>query len=71
MADMLSCQYEQNVIDGKKKIILNPAEQQRRDIPSAVFAENEIYGIDVLVVSGDGKASRFYFFFLTMLILQK
>jgi hypothetical protein len=56
MSDMLSCQYSQNVIDGKKQIILNPAEQQRRDVASINFAENEIYGIDILVVSaGDGK----------------
>lgn len=54
--DMLSCQYEQNVIDGKKTIILNPAEQQRRDVASVTFAENEIYGVDILVVSAeDGK----------------
>jgi len=53
---MLSCQYEQNVIDGKKQIILNPAEQQRRDVATVNFAENEIYGIDILVVSSaDGK----------------
>jgi hypothetical protein len=53
---MLSCQYEQNTIDGKKQIILNPAEQQRRDVATVNFAENEIYGIDILVVSSaDGK----------------
>lgn len=45
------------MIDGKKKIILNPAEQQRRDVASTTFGENEVYGIDILVVSGgDGKA---------------
>ncbi|KIM33377.1 hypothetical protein M408DRAFT_19681 [Serendipita vermifera MAFF 305830] len=55
--NMLSCQYSQNVIDGKKKIILNPAEQQRRDVATVTFAENEIYGIDILVVSAaDGKS---------------
>ncbi|PVF98043.1 Creatinase/aminopeptidase [Serendipita vermifera] len=55
--NMLSCQYSQNVIDGKKSIILNPGEQQRRDVASAVFAENEIYGMDILVVSAaDGKS---------------
>jgi hypothetical protein len=53
---MLSCQQTQNVIDGKKRIILNPNESQRRDFETATFAENEIYGIDVLVSSGeDGK----------------
>jgi len=56
--DMLSCQYSQNVIDGKKQIILNPGEQQRRDVASVTFGENEIYGIDILVVSApDGKVS--------------
>lgn len=54
---MLSCQQTQNVIDGKKRIILNPSEQQKRDFESATFAEDEVYGIDILVSSGeDGKA---------------
>ncbi|KAJ7773357.1 peptidase M24, structural domain-containing protein [Mycena metata] len=54
---MLSCQQTQNVIDGKKRIILNPSEQQKRDFETATFAEGEVYGIDVLVSSGeDGKA---------------
>ena len=55
---MLSCQYSQNVIDGKKNIILNPGEQQRKDVPPIAFAEGEVWGIDVLVVSSaDGKVS--------------
>ena len=54
---MLSCQQTQNVIDGKKRIILNPSESQKRDFETAVFAENEVYGVDVLVSSGDGKVS--------------
>jgi len=54
---MLSCQQTQNVIDGKKRIILNPSETQKRDFESATFAEDEVYGIDILVSSGeDGKA---------------
>ncbi|KIK63001.1 hypothetical protein GYMLUDRAFT_41305 [Collybiopsis luxurians FD-317 M1] len=54
---MLSCQQTQNVIDGKKRIILNPNEAQKRDFEAATFAENEVYGIDILVSSGeDGKA---------------
>ncbi|KAJ6513168.1 peptidase M24, structural domain-containing protein [Mycena sanguinolenta] len=54
---MLSCQQTQNVIDGKKRIILNPSEAQKRDFESATFAEGEFYGIDVLISSGeDGKA---------------
>jgi curved DNA binding protein len=54
---MLSCQQTQNIIDGKKRIILNPSETQKRDFESATFAEGEVYGIDILVSSGeDGKA---------------
>lgn len=53
---MLSCQQTQNVIDGKKRIILNPTEAQRRDTETITFAEDEVYGIDILVSSGeDGK----------------
>ncbi|KAL0577130.1 hypothetical protein V5O48_004844 [Marasmius crinis-equi] len=54
---MLSCQQTQNVIDGKKRIILNPSEGQKRDFEAATFAEGEVYGIDILVSTGeDGKA---------------
>lgn len=53
---MLSCQQTQNVIDGKKRIILNPSEAQKRDFEAATFAEGEVYGMDVLISSGeDGK----------------
>jgi hypothetical protein len=51
---MLSCQQTQNIIDGKKRIILNPNESQKRDFESATFAEGEVYGIDILVSSGEG-----------------
>ena len=57
---MLSCQQTQNVIDGKKRIILNPSEQQRKDFEAATFAEDEVWGIDILVSSGeDGKVGGF------------
>lgn len=53
---MLSCQQTQNVIDGKKRIILNPGEGQKKDFETITFAEGEVYGIDILVSSGeDGK----------------
>ena len=51
---MLSCQQTQNIIDGKKRIILNPNETQKRDFEGAIFAEGEVYGIDILVSSGEG-----------------
>ena len=54
---MLSCQQSQNVIDGKKRIILNPTAQQKTDLETATFAENEVYGMDILISTGeDGKA---------------
>ncbi|KAF9647974.1 proliferation-associated protein 1 [Thelephora ganbajun] len=54
---MLSCQQEQNVIDGKKRIVLNPSEAQKREFETATFAEGEVWGVDILVSSGeDGKA---------------
>lgn len=53
---MLSCQHERNVTDGKKRIILNPSPELRRDHENCTFDEGEVYGVDVLVVSGkDGK----------------
>ena len=56
---MLSCQQTQNVIDGKKRVILNPSESQKRDFEAATFAEGEVYGIDILISSGeDGKVCQ-------------
>jgi hypothetical protein len=63
---MLSCQQTQNVIDGKKRIILNPGEGQKKDFETVTFAEGEVYGIDILVSSGeDGKVR------LTLLLLRR
>jgi len=53
---MLSCQQEQNVIDGKKRIVLNPSDAQKREFEAVTFTEGEVWGVDVLVSSGeDGK----------------
>ncbi|KAF9357191.1 Proliferation-associated protein 2G4 [Mortierella sp. NVP85] len=52
---MLSYQQEKNVIDGKKQIILNPTEGQRQDFEKCTFAENEVYCVDIIVSSGEGK----------------
>ncbi|TIA76213.1 hypothetical protein E3P91_00113 [Wallemia ichthyophaga] len=46
---MLSCQMTQNVIDGKKRIILNGNPQQKSDLGTHTFEEGEVYGVDVLV----------------------
>ncbi|EKD03418.1 hypothetical protein A1Q2_02273 [Trichosporon asahii var. asahii CBS 8904] len=55
---MLSCQHEQNVTDGKKRILLNPSPELRRDHDTVTFEEGEVYGVDVLVVSGSDPKAR-------------
>ncbi|KAG0259917.1 Proliferation-associated protein 2G4 [Actinomortierella ambigua] len=52
---MLSHQQERNVIDGSKQIILNPNENQRADFSKCNFGENEVYCVDIMISSGDGK----------------
>lgn len=58
---MLSCQHERNVTDGKKRILLNPTPELKRGHDTATFEEGEVYGVDILVVSGaDGKVSPYF-----------
>ncbi|CAG8440767.1 16005_t:CDS:2 [Acaulospora morrowiae] len=52
---MLSYQQNRNDIEGDKQIILNPSDQQKREFQSVTFEENEVYGIDILVSTGEGK----------------
>lgn len=52
---MLSHNQEQNVLTGKKEIILNPSESQKRDFETQTFEEGEVYGVDILVSTGEGK----------------
>ncbi|XP_067302253.1 proliferation-associated protein 2G4b [Pseudorasbora parva] len=53
---MLSHQLKQHVIDGEKTIIQNPTEQQRKDHEKAEFEVHEVYAVDVLISTGEGKA---------------
>jgi len=56
---MLSCEQSRNVIDGKKRIIQAPSEGSRTGVDSATFAEGDVWGMDILIVSGtDGKAKQ-------------
>uniref|UniRef100_UPI00358E4EC9 proliferation-associated protein 2G4 n=1 Tax=Myxine glutinosa TaxID=7769 RepID=UPI00358E4EC9 len=55
---MLSHQLKQHVIDGEKTIIQNPTDQQKKDHEKATFEVHEVYAVDVLVSSGDGKAKE-------------
>lgn len=53
---MLSHQLKQHVIDGEKTIIQNPTDQQRKDHDKAEFEVHEVYAVDVLISTGEGKA---------------
>ena len=58
---MLSCQHLKNVTDGKKRILLNPSPELKRDHETTTFEEGEVYGVDILIVTGtDGKVSSLF-----------
>ncbi|XP_078700710.1 proliferation-associated protein 2G4-like [Branchiostoma floridae x Branchiostoma belcheri] len=52
---MLSHQLKQNVIDGEKSVIQNPNENQRKEHDKCEFEVHEVYAVDILVSSGEGK----------------
>lgn len=53
---MLSYQLEKNIIDAKKHIIQNPSEAQKKEgCDKCEFNVHEVYALDVLVSSGEGK----------------
>uniref|UniRef100_A0A8C6T9L6 Proliferation-associated 2G4, b n=1 Tax=Neogobius melanostomus TaxID=47308 RepID=A0A8C6T9L6_9GOBI len=53
---MLSHQLKQHIIDGEKTIIQNPTDQQRKDHEKNEFEVHEVYAVDVLISSGEGKS---------------
>lgn len=53
---MLSHQLQQNVINGEKTIIQNPNEGQRKEHDKCDFEKHEVYGLDVLISTGEGTA---------------
>ncbi|KAI9203495.1 peptidase M24, structural domain-containing protein [Polychytrium aggregatum] len=52
---MLSHQIQKDVLDGPKQIVLNPTEQQRKEIETFTFEEGQVYSIDILISTGEGK----------------
>lgn len=53
---MLSHNIIQNVLYGPKEIILNPTKQNKSEMSTYKFEENEVYGLDILLsTSKDGK----------------
>ncbi|XP_077997171.1 proliferation-associated protein 2G4-like [Glandiceps talaboti] len=55
---MLSHQLKRNVIDGDKSIIQNPNEAQRKEHERCDFEVHEVYAIDMLVSTGEGKGKE-------------
>lgn len=57
---MLSLQHVQNSVCGKKRIILNPSEAQRKSFESQKFEENEVYGLDIVIAAAgaSGKTKQ-------------
>lgn len=53
---MLTHQITRNCIDGEKQIIQNPAEAHRKEHKECTFEVNEVYGIDVIATTGEGKS---------------
>ncbi|KAI7902622.1 DNA-binding protein [Cokeromyces recurvatus] len=52
---MLSHNQLKDKTDGEKQIILNPTEAHLRDFKRVEFGVNEVYAIDILVSTGEGK----------------
>lgn len=55
---MLSHQLYRNQFEGKKSIIQNPNEAQKREHEKSEFDVNEVYALDILVSTGEGKAKE-------------
>jgi curved DNA binding protein len=54
---MLSHQLIQNGLDAEKSIIINPNEQQKRAHSEFTLGKHEVYVIDILVSTADGKVT--------------
>jgi len=58
VAGMLSHELKQFRIDGDKTIIQNPTEQQKKNHEKCEFAVNEVYAVDVIISTGEGKGKE-------------
>lgn len=53
---MLTHNIERNVLYGPKEVILNPTKDNKTQMETHKFEENEVYGLDILIsTSADGK----------------
>jgi len=53
-----SHQVTKDVLDGEKTIFFNPIDSQKKEYKVDEFAENEVYTIDILISTGEGKARK-------------
>jgi len=53
-----SFQLLQHEIEGEKSIVLNPTDAQRKDHKKCEFEQHEVYAIDVIVSTGEGKPKK-------------
>lgn len=58
ISGMLSHELKQFRIDGDKSIIQNPTEAQKKSHEKCEFEVNEVYAIDVLISTGEGKGKE-------------
>lgn len=56
--NMISHDISQFKMSGEKQIILNPSDEQKGKVEKCTFADYEVYILDVLVSSGEGKAKN-------------
>lgn len=56
--NMVSHQLKRNKIDGEKQIIQNPGEKQKQDFEKCEFEQYEVYAIDILMSTGEGKSKE-------------
>mmetsp|Transcript_107169 Transcript_107169/g.149386 ORF Transcript_107169/g.149386 Transcript_107169/m.149386 type:complete len:400 (+) Transcript_107169:57-1256(+) len=54
----LSHQLSKNKIDGEKAVIQNPTPQLKKEHKDSVIEVNEVYGIDILMSTGQGKTKE-------------
>ena len=55
ISGMLSHELKQYQMDGGKTIIQNPTEAQKKEHEKCEFDKHEVYAVDVLITTGDGK----------------
>ncbi|CAD5219716.1 unnamed protein product [Bursaphelenchus okinawaensis] len=56
--NMLSHQYDKYKISGEKQLIQNPTDDQKTKVEKFKFENYEVYGLDILITTGDGKVKQ-------------